>query len=136
MAKKALLMLCMLAVITAQLYSNAFAMPMGDGSPLSVHKNTSHEILATDYLNLDAVAENYCDQLKAESSAHCFAMQASSNSCGDMTDCAQHQCVNPVDCRLSNYLFDVKASVTAQYAINELLLAKKSSPLYCPPISR
>lgn len=136
-ARKVLLVLCMLAVTTAQLYSHAFAMPMDMNSSSSPQINSPH------IMNLNkgarVSAEDCCGQLTpvAVSDEHCSVMEESSaHSCADMSDCAQSQCVSPVGCGVSNYIFHLDTSITTQTYNNHILIDPNSGSLYRPPIFR
>lgn len=137
MAKKVILVLCMLVVTITQLYSSAFGMQMDTNSSSPIQASSSHTLHSFDNAEIDAVAENYYDQLIAENNTHCSTMQSSGvQSCDEMTDCAQLQCVSPVDGSLTNYLFDLKSLTSARIAVNGLLLTQNSGSLYRPPITR
>jgi hypothetical protein len=136
MAKKVILVLCMLVVTTTQLYSSAFGMQMETNSSSPAQASSSHAMHYFDNVEIDAVAENDHDQLIAENDTHCSAMQSNSvQSCDEMTDCAQLQCVSPVDGGLTNYLFDLKSLITARIAVDDLLLTQNRGSLYRPPIT-
>ena len=136
MAKKVILVLCMLVVTATQLYSSAFGMQMDTSSSSSAQTSSSHAMHSFGNVEIDAVAENYYDQLIAENNTHCSTMQSSGDqSCDEMTDCAQLQCVSSIDGGLTNYLFDLKSLIAARIAVNDLLLTQNSGSLYRPPIT-
>lgn len=133
MAKKVLIVLCMLVVTTAQLLSHASAMQMDQTYPSPVQSTPSHAMHTKG--TIGNVAQNCCEQSIAEKDAPCSEIQIGEHDCKEMTDCAQSQCTNPVGAGLPSYSFDTKKSVLGLAAINDLLLPQKSSSLYRPPIS-
>jgi len=133
MAKKVLIVLCMLVVTTAQFLSHASAMQMDHTYPSPVQSTPSHA-MHTKHI-ISNIAQNCCEQSIAEKNAPCSKIQTSEHDCKEMTDCAQSQCTNPIGAGLPGYSFDTKKSVVGLTAINDLLLPQKSSSLYRPPIS-
>ena len=134
-ARKVLLVLCMLAVTTAQLYSHAFAMPMDMNS--SPSSQTSLHIMNFSE-NVNIAEEGCCEEPTiVVIDEHCSSMEESSaHSCADMSDCAQSQCVSPVGCGVSNYIFHLDTSITTQTYNNHILIDPNSGSLYRPPIFR
>ncbi len=136
-ARKVLLVLCMLVVTTAQLYSHAFAMPINMNSSSSAQMHSLHIMEINE--GVSAAAESCGEQQTADalSDKHCSHMEKSSaHGCAEMSDCTQSQCVSPIDCGLSNYLFYLKTSVTTQVYNNHLLIDSNGASLYRPPIFR
>ena len=137
-ARKVLLVLCMLAVTIAQLYSHAFAMPMDMNSSSSPQIHSLHIMDFSE--GVTAAAEDCCEQLTTAvtvSNEHCSSMEESSaHSCADMSDCAQSHCVSPVGCGVSNYIFHLGRSITTQAYNNHILIDPNAGSLYRPPIFR
>lgn len=135
-ARKVLLVLCMLAVTIAQLYSHAFAMPMDMSSSSSPQMYALHKM----EFNEAAIvtAESCCEQQTvAVKDEHCSSVEESSDySCANMSDCAQSQCVSPVACCVSNYFFHLDTSITTQTYNNHILIDPNAGSLYRPPIFR
>ncbi|WP_293268785.1 hypothetical protein [Neptunomonas sp.] len=126
----------MLAVTTAQLYSHAFAMPMDMNSTLSPQINSLHIMNFSEDVN--AAEEDCCEKPTiVVMDEHCSTMEEpSTHNCADMNDCAQSQCVSPVGCGVSNYIFHLDTSITTQTYNNHILIDPNSGSLYRPPIFR
>ncbi|SIS65650.1 hypothetical protein SAMN05421760_10312 [Neptunomonas antarctica] len=137
MAKKVILVLCMLVVTITQLYSSAFAIQIETKSPLPTQTSSSHVIHSFGNLEEErAVSDIHHVQLVVENHTSCSTMHSSGvHTCVEMTDCTQIQCVGPVDCGPLHYLFNVNSSSTAQIVVNDLLLTPSSGSLYRPPIA-
>lgn len=135
LVNKAMLVLCMLAVITVQLYSSAFAMPMDTNSSSSSQAHTSHVMYSNE--NVHSGEERYGEIVTIEKNNHCATLQYSSvHDCDEMTDCAQSHCVSSVGCGLSQYILDVEPLTSISSIVNTLLLSQSSASLYRPPIFR
>lgn len=165
-AKKVLIVLCMLVVTTAQLYSSAFAMPMpmpldtGSSSTSKTHASQAYasqthtsqahasHVMHTNE-NVQTVEESCCELITTEKNNHCTTMSngatmqngttpenSSVHHCDEMANCAQAHCVNPATASLSIYFFYMKAFSTSHIAINYLLIDQHGSSLYRPPIYR
>jgi hypothetical protein len=128
--------LCMLVVTITQLYSSAFAIQIETKSPLLTQTSCSHVIHSFGNLEERAVSDTHHVQLVVENNTSCSTMHSSGvHSCVEMTDCTQIQCVGPVDCGPSHYLFNLNSSSAAQLVANDLLLTPSSGSLYRPPIA-
>ncbi|WP_372742363.1 hypothetical protein [Neptunomonas sp.] len=160
-AKKVLIVLCMLVVTTAQLYSSAFAMPMdtGSSSTFKTHASQAHasqthtsqahasqphasHVMHTNE-NVQTVDESCCELIATEKNNQCTSMtngttpeKSSGHHCDEMANCAQAHCVNPATASLSIYFFYMKAFSASHIAINYLLIDQHGSSLYRPPIFR
>ncbi len=164
-AKKLVLVLSMLAVITAQLFNAAFAMQMSQSgsAPESVMAHAAHDVahvpkqrstdtrLNTIHLShltqhtLSAsvgadVGSGCCDQ-SSQSMSHCDDSVESRHHCDNHADCAQSSCaqshcVSSVGCGLSHYILDIEPSLTVSFSVSHLLLPQNSLSLYRPPIFR
>ncbi|MBQ0783077.1 MAG: hypothetical protein KBT66_02480 [Amphritea sp.] len=158
--KRIVLVLCMLAVVTAQLFNAAFAMQMNhNGSvsdqldfPHAAHggvkapelkhspDHLSHSVdqslqYISEYLGSDTNS-SCCDQVLTESMPHCTDMETNSGGCDDHAGCAQSHCVSSVGCGLSQYILDVDPLTSISSIVNTLLLSQSSVSLYRPPIFR
>ena len=135
-ARKVLLVLCMLVVTTAQLYSHAFAMPMDMNSSSPPQMHALHIMEFNE--GTIAAAESCCEQQTvAVKDKHCSSMEESSaHRCAEMSDCAQSHCVSPVGCGVSSYIFHLDTSITTHAYNNHILIDPNSGSLYRPPIFR
>lgn len=151
-AKRLLLVLCMLAVVTAQLYNAAFAMPMNLSQSVPEQTSVSHEMHHVNHA-LPELVENCCTQPQSHPRSQCSHSNShssffngsanldsgspvASHGCDKQGDCAQSHCMSSVGFTASHYIFFVNSSVTTMLATDQLLLSQNSGSLYRPPIYR
>ena len=135
LVNKAMLVLCMLAVVTGQLYSSALAMPMDTHylSPSQVH--SFHVVDSNENTQKDEGL--CCEMMTTEQNHHCTTSQSSSDhNCDEMTDCAQSHCASSVGCGFSQYILDIEPIGSISFTVNNLFLSQSSVSLYRPPIFR
>lgn len=135
LVNKAMLVLCMLAVVTGQLYSSALAMPVDTNylSPSQVH--SFHAVDSSE--KAQTGEDPCCEMMTTEKNHQCTSIQNSSDHhCDEMTDCAQSHCTSSVGCGLSQYILDIEPIGSISFTVNNLFLSQSSVSLYRPPIFR
>ena len=129
MAKRLLWVICMLAVMTAQLYNAAFAMPM---QHTTMSAQTSDTVMNHAQYDEPDEMMNCCQPLANNSDSGCNSADL---SCDSQSHCAQSHCLSSIGVAANQYLFSLDTATTTVVAATQLMLPQNRGSLYRPPIS-